>query len=142
MFTTHQVSCVTSYVSHVMCRMLCVISHMSELATPKKWHKFTSPFASPLFYPVLIINRPGVALFYKQLCYSFAQSSFVEIYLQNIITPKLVKLGTCNFDTMLTNLCVSCVMCHVSCVTCHVSRVMRLMSRVTCPMSKKNLLIK
>ena len=43
--------------------------------------------------------------------------------LQNIINPKLLELGTWNFETMFTTPCVSWVNCHVSCVMCHVSHV-------------------
>ena len=44
-------------------------------------------------------------------------------YLQNIITPKPLGLGTWNFDTMFAFPYMSCVTCYMSHGTCDVSKI-------------------
>ena len=44
-------------------------------------------------------------------------------YLKNLITPKPLKLGTWNFETMFTTPCLSHVLCPVSLFTCYMSGV-------------------
>ena len=39
----------------------------------------------------------------------------------DIITPKLLELGTCSFETVFTTPCELYVTWHISCVTCHMS---------------------
>ena len=69
-----------------------------------------------------MINRTGVAgLFYKLLRHSLIKglSHCLPPNLQNIITPKPLQLGICNFERVLASF-----MCHMSHVICHVSHVM------------------
>ena len=60
--------------------------------------------------------------------------------LHDIFSPKLVKLGSRNFETMFTTPCVSRVTCHMSHVTCHMSCFMCQMSDVYFLLSYKTLL--
>ena len=57
-------------------------------------------------------------------------------YLHNSVYPKLLELGSCNFETMFTTPCVSRVKCHVSCATCHMSHFMCHLWHDTCQVSQ------
>ena len=93
----------------------------------------------PLLHPKPygIVTRPVVAWAVLQ-----TPSSFVKWHshpfppnLQNINAPKLLDLGTWNFETMFTTSCLSRVMCHMTCFTCHMTCFTCHMSHVTCQVS-------
>ena len=86
-----------------------------------------------LIWSSLIFNRPGGAgavlyttslSFIKLLIHPFPPD------LQNIINPKLLELGSYNFETIFTP-----TMCHLSDVRCHVSGVVCHVSWVRCQVS-------
>ena len=73
--------------------------------------------------PINLVNRPSVAEALLQTALSFIKwpNHASWKYLQNIINPKPLELGTWYFETMFITPCVSGVIYHVSHVTCYVS---------------------
>ena len=69
--------------------------------------------------PYKIVNRTGVPVAVPQFINSATDAFSPD--LQNIITPKLWKLGTWNFERRFTSSLLSHLMCHVSHVTCDMS---------------------
>ena len=86
-------------------------------------------------FPLFLLKGNAILLMTPKADCAVRHMSYVTCHMScntghlshDIITPKLLELGTWNFETVFTTPCVSWVTCHVSQVMCH-------MSCVTCHM--------